>query len=352
MAQPLTLILPLWGEKYVALWRDISLPSFLAPGNLPALARRFDDIKFRIYTSAEDWPAIEAAKAELYPFCQVEAYCIGPRSGIAAACDTGTMMTKLHQMGYVEAFCEKRGILYLVGDSLFSDGLYETVGRHIESGVDAVVTQGTGIREETARLLAPNYHDMHVTHVNPQLLHDVYSINIPPRDLVRMTLDDCLGRNFVTWDMKPFVAQPANINWLLRDEKQALAGMLMRWFHVFPLYINPLKPARIQWSIDNDLLEQVTTPERCAWITDSDDGLFVDMYQPGKTSPHDAIAPPAEASIDYMVRWCQHWTRSFGRAAFKRPILLRGDSAINVLALSAKEQSDGIADEIARRFGE
>lgn len=341
LGRSLTIILPLWGESYVKTWRDFSLPSFLAPGNLPALSRNFD-IKFRIYTSAEDVAAIDEARGCLSPFCRLEPYIVGTRAALAQV-HPGAMMTRLHQAGYDEALAERRGILYLVGDSLFSDGLYATVARHILEGVDAVVTQGTHVREEAARRLAARY-------TRAGVYHDTCCI-IPPRELVRAVLEDQAGENFPQWHWRPFVAHPSHVNWLLRDQDQRLVGMLMRWFHVFPLYLAPLKPARIRWSIDNDLLEQLTTPERCAWIQDSDEGTFVDTFRPGKVGPHDSIEPPPEASIDFMARWCRSWARDFGLEAFRRPIVLTTVDKPEDLARNrgAFEHSREIAEAIVAK---
>jgi len=42
MAETARLILPVWGEAYLAEVLSITLPAVLAPGNLPALSGMFD----------------------------------------------------------------------------------------------------------------------------------------------------------------------------------------------------------------------------------------------------------------------------------------------------------------------
>ena len=47
------LILPVWGYKYVRKFLETSLPTLLAPGNIPALARAID-CEFIVLTSEDD----------------------------------------------------------------------------------------------------------------------------------------------------------------------------------------------------------------------------------------------------------------------------------------------------------
>lgn len=51
------LLLPVWGYRFVRQFLDVGLPTLLAPGNLPALARTLP-CEFVILTSEEDEPFI------------------------------------------------------------------------------------------------------------------------------------------------------------------------------------------------------------------------------------------------------------------------------------------------------
>src|SRR3990172_2330775 len=50
-------LLPVWGERYVAQFLEVSLPSLLAPGNVPALADALP-CQFVLMTSRADAEAI------------------------------------------------------------------------------------------------------------------------------------------------------------------------------------------------------------------------------------------------------------------------------------------------------
>src|SRR2546423_4048460 len=55
--RPFDFMVPFWGKRYREYFVDLSLPSLLAPRNLPLL-RAEDGHRFLIGTTAEDWQAI------------------------------------------------------------------------------------------------------------------------------------------------------------------------------------------------------------------------------------------------------------------------------------------------------
>src|SRR5689334_18163782 len=50
-----------WGEVYRGYFTDLLLPSFLSPGNVPALKRERNS-KFLIVTTRDDWDALQGNK--------------------------------------------------------------------------------------------------------------------------------------------------------------------------------------------------------------------------------------------------------------------------------------------------
>src|SRR6266581_1674459 len=55
-------LVPVWGESYITRFLDLSLPSFLAPGNLPGLAE-LSDLEICILTVASQKPLFERNRA-------------------------------------------------------------------------------------------------------------------------------------------------------------------------------------------------------------------------------------------------------------------------------------------------
>src|SRR5690349_9965179 len=54
------LIVPVWGEEYARFFAEVSLPTLMAPGNIPALPHPERHV-LAIYTTPDDRHLIEAA---------------------------------------------------------------------------------------------------------------------------------------------------------------------------------------------------------------------------------------------------------------------------------------------------
>ena len=76
------LLLPVWGYRYVRQFLEFSLPTMLAAGNVPALAKALP-CTFVLLTSADDAKRIPVRAADFKPIANMSPHPVG----WAACCD-------------------------------------------------------------------------------------------------------------------------------------------------------------------------------------------------------------------------------------------------------------------------
>jgi hypothetical protein len=139
-----------WGEEFVGQFLEYSLPTLLAPGNLPALARALPT-HFVFLTRARDEAAIRA-----HPACerlaQISTVEFLPIDDLVTSGNHSTTIT----LAYARAVRSTgsamldTGFFFLVSDYIMADGSLEAVWARIEEGASAVQVGNFQLAEETA----------------------------------------------------------------------------------------------------------------------------------------------------------------------------------------------------------
>jgi len=128
-----------WGEAYVERFASLSLPSFLAPGNLPALAES-TDLEVLIMTAARDVPYFErhAAFKKLRATCPVRFI---PIDDLIVGAVYGVTLT----LAYARAMLDSgpamvgRHFVFMNADFVLADGSLRSLARHIAAGRSIVL---------------------------------------------------------------------------------------------------------------------------------------------------------------------------------------------------------------------
>src|SRR5262249_55032826 len=139
------LIVPVWGERFVARFVQFGLPTQLAPGNLPALPA--ECCAYHIFTPSAEAETIRRSGsfqrlAGLFPTfieCIDDVY----RGHAYAA------MTECHNRGLALGGGEDSVFVFLSPDSLWADGSFRTMRVQIEEGKRAVLMAGPRVVAET-----------------------------------------------------------------------------------------------------------------------------------------------------------------------------------------------------------
>ena len=179
MAETARLIIPVWGEAYVAEVLSITLPAVLAPGNLPALSGMFD-VEVVIVTEARLFDMVRSSRC----FQAVEKVCrvhLVPLDDLLTSvfADYGMVLTYALFRGFADLGprMTETYLLLLNADFVISDGSLRHVGTLMQQGKRV-------IHAPSFRVVAED--------VDPQLqaLLDPESctLSLPPRQLAKLAL--------------------------------------------------------------------------------------------------------------------------------------------------------------------
>ncbi len=136
MAETARLILPVWGEAYVAEVLSITLPAALAPGNLPALSGMFDVevvivTESRLFDLVRASPCFQAAER----ICRIRLF---PLDDLLTSVfsDYGMVLTYALFRGFTDlgARMTETYLLLLNADFVISDGSLRHVGELMQQG--------------------------------------------------------------------------------------------------------------------------------------------------------------------------------------------------------------------------
>ncbi len=334
-------VVPVWGEAYVKRWLDISLASLLAAGNLPELARNHS-LKVLIYTTDEDLRPILASPAlqMLRDTCPVRVTPVAPTAADVRRRSTNIAMTEIHNHGLNQAWKDDHGVILLCADLLYADGSFRFVHQAIASGKRAVLTQ-TGDAPQSA--VEPLLQTM--AQRNGPVL------TISSRNLAKIWLRT-MHPSFLRqiWDADEFSSHPYALYWKLDGH-----GLLMRCWHLWPLFVYPERQARVRATADYGFIDSaVSNVDDCALVGDSDDGLFLGIADSDR-SFHPAVPFPANPA--FVAAWCRHWTTPMTRELIRRhkfwihdgidraewhDVEARSDEVIaNILTLYARAEAAG-----------
>jgi hypothetical protein len=145
------LLLPVWGESFIAQFLLVSLPTLLAPGNLPSIAKALP-CKLIFLTSSEgadvlrDHPAIHYVQ----DICEVEIRII---DDLITGDNYSTTITLAYARAVRAAGAEMLDtcFFFLISDYIMADGSLANVLARMQAGYSGVVAGNFQVVEEVAR---------------------------------------------------------------------------------------------------------------------------------------------------------------------------------------------------------
>jgi hypothetical protein len=324
-ARPLHLILAVWGEPYIRIFLDITVPSLLAPGNVPALGRQVAH-RLRIFTPEADWPRIAAAPVmqALARHLAVEHVAI-PAPGRD---DKYRIITRSHQRSLAEAEAAGAAVVFLSPDFVLADGCLRTLGRHAAAPVVLMSSPRAALPG-----MAPGLAALRAEAADAVLA-------VPPRRLMGLAMahPHAVTRSLF-WSAPDFTTWPSILMWQPDPET-----WLARVFHAHPILVDPARleagfVAGMTGTIDGDLIDAVRAPPGdIVLLTDSDDFLVLELSGPGIATGLDGAGPARMAGV---VRFVARRTSPTHRALAERKFWYRagpGDSAAQQRAAFASDR--------------
>ncbi|MBI4767547.1 MAG: hypothetical protein HY787_23625 [Deltaproteobacteria bacterium] len=273
-------ILPVWGQSYLETFLNISLPTQLAPQNIPLLASDHDLI-YRIYTRPQDVPRLENSSVIARLAKQVKTEIIGTREINFNASNHYDPFSACYRLGMQRAEQEKAAALFLTADQVWANGALSGIIKRGDEGFRSVMISGPRINQET---------------FIPELIKQFAGqevITISPREAVALAMN-----HLHPWDRSLFWAadhlgrSASFMYWHVPNE-----GLLMRCFHLHPILVNPLNGfPRLHRTIDGSDFVRRACPNinHLHVIEDSDEVMYFSIA-------------PASQSAEWIDRPKQNW---------------------------------------------
>jgi hypothetical protein len=303
-----------WGDTYIRQFLDYSIPSLLAPNNLPNLKNK-ESFELLIWTSEVDVKNLESTPeiAEIERHVRVKIrsfpsylFLGGKRE------DRYWRMSSLHR-GIIE-YCEdqRAGILFLPSDAIWSDGSLSNIEKIIDQGKKVIVMCSLRVDDDsTLKSLEP-----YTEKARSGRDGKVKKICISSRDLMQVTLDNMHGETKSRFiNSQRFTFAPAHIYWDLGGK-----GLLVRAVHLHPVYIRPDNYVTdFETTFDADFLNKAVPDSNDYYLCeDSDDMFFVDL-----TNPKDLATVPLEprtAALSEIAPWMAKHASKTHRLFLNTPI--------------------------------
>lgn len=295
-------ITPLWGEAFVESFCEVTLPSQLADGNLPAFPR--GDCLYTIVTTARDAEAIKTcpgyrALCDLMP---VEFLLHEGRPGEQSY----ERMTRAYNLA-LERVAEWQTCFFLTADDFYSDGLLRGAGAAIEAGKRVVMVP-------TIRVVAESFRaELETSSIRA----------LGPAELVGLMLrheHPMITACVVGDDSRLMHRLPA----------QTLArighGYVGRWNVMHPLAVRlPPRPQPIRSTVDwNYPALHVVSATDIHVVRDSDEGVIASLapfaYSQSEELTYDGSL---RRRIGNLKRWVEiDWALNFHVLQMSEPVVL------------------------------
>ena len=290
--QAVQCLLPVWGDNFVRQFLEIGLPTLLAPGNLPALARALPT-RFCIltWTDDEDFIRHHPAFRRLSDICPTE---VRPIDHLITASNYSTTIT----LAYTEAVRAAGDrmldtcFFFLVSDYIVADGSFASVIERMQDGRSAVLVGNFQVVLEDA-----------LPWLQEQIGTSAGALAIAPRKLLQWALNFLHPATVASTVNIPLShnTHPNRLFWQVDGDT-----LLGRFYLMHMICVRPeTADFVIGSSCDYSFVPEMCPSNNVEVITDSDDYLVIEM-QPAL---HEArFLRPGPLGIKGLARHMSSWT--------------------------------------------
>ena len=285
-------LVAVWGESYIEQFTALALPSFLAPGNLPALAVA-TDLEVLIMTSTDSIKLFEQTSS-FQRLCQVCAARFITIDDLITNGVFGVTLTLAYARGVMDSGDNmvNTHFMFMNSDFILADGSLNNLAKHILEGQSVVVAPSFRVTAEE---------------VAPRLLVDVNQVSlaltISPRRLVSLALKHMHPTTAAKVVNQNFChsIEPNQFFWQV--DEQTVIG---RFYLIFMLC---LKPERVITKI-NSYCDYGFIPQMCPSgnivVMDDSDKFF--MLELSKRTQESSLLRLGRQSIRAIARSLSNWT--------------------------------------------
>jgi hypothetical protein len=326
-------LLPAWGMHHVRVFLEFCLPTLLAPGNVPALAKALP-CTFVVMTSLEDAPVIREHPTwrRLEAICPVEVKLI---DDLITDGNHTTTITLAYARAVRETGLQSLDTLFifLVSDYLVADGSLANVLAHLQAGASGVLAGNFQIVAEDAMPLLRRRID--ATKVE---------IALPPRELLSWTLGQlhpATMANIVNFTLTH--NEHANRLFWRVDENTLIGRFyLMHMIGIRPEVTNFV----VGSSCDYSFIPEMCPSNNVVVIKDSDEYLVLEL-QPRDHESHDLRLGPFDPK--HLAATLSEWTTARHRENVQHTLVYHAADIPNDIAEGVAD-ANTFVDTVARNL--
>jgi len=286
------LLLPVWGHRFIHQFLTVSLPTLLAPGNIPALVAALPT-EMVFLTRRRDEATIRRHRA----FDRLASCCAVRFEPIDDLISDGNYSTTI-TFAYARAVraagkaMTDSCFIFLVSDYVMADGSLASVLARIRAGASAVLAGNFQIVEEDAApWLAARVNAAEV------------AIALPPRELVAWALQHLHPVTMANTVNLPMAHASHSNRLFWRVDADTMTG---RFFLMHMIAIRPeVADFTVGASCDYSFVPEMCPSGSVAVLTDSDDYLVVEMQRRHHEERHVRLGPIDAAAL---ARQLSEWT--------------------------------------------
>jgi hypothetical protein len=258
------IILPVWGSRFVRQFLEFALPTLLAPGNVPALAKALP-CQFVLLTSGQDDPVIRHDRGwrRLRQLCRADIELI---DDLITEGNHTTTLTLAYARAIKQAGEQMMNTCFflLVSDYIMADGSLSHVLERMQRGVSGILAGNFQIIAEDAIPMMRRK----LSSIAPELV-------LPPRNLMQWTfnhLHPATSASIVNYPLN-HKSHTNRLFWRVDDDT-----LIGHFYLLHPIAVRPeVTDFVIGSSFDYSFIPEMCPSDNVEAITNSDDYLVVEM---------------------------------------------------------------------------
>lgn len=323
----------IWGARYIEEFARVSLPSYLAPGNLPAMAAQ-TDLEVLILTTSDSRAKFDEMPifAKLAQLCTVRYMMIDDliTSGVYGVTLTLAYARGIQESGDAQT---ETTFVFMNSDFVLADGSLQGLVDKLREGHRCVMAPSLRARAEVALPLLTEA-------VDPE----TDTLVMAPRDMVRMTFDNLHPTVIAKTATQNFVTCSTHNQIYWQVDRNTL---LARYHLIFMLAIRPEVPMPAVNSYCDYGFVPELVPSGEFTVMDDSDAFYMLELQPSwqeKQFVHCGRSTPEKIASELSV-----WTTREHRRFAEVDILFRtGELPENLPA--ARQKMGAFAAEVHKRM--
>ena len=258
------IVLPVWGSRFVRQFLEFALPTLLAPGNVPALAKALP-CEFVLLTSGQDVPSVrqDTGWRRLRQICRTDFELI---DDLITEGNHTTTLTLAYARAIKQAGEQMVNTCFflLVSDYILADGSLGHVLERMQNGMSGVLAGNFQIIAEDAIPMIRRK----LSSISPELI-------LPPRSLMQWTFNHLHPTTSASIVNYPLNHKSHTNRLFWRVDGETFIG---RFYLLHPIAVRPeVTDFVIGSSFDYSFIPEMCPSGRVEAVTDSDEYLVVEM---------------------------------------------------------------------------